>query len=488
MKTLVATSEAYSLLHCGSIAFARCESSGIRIDTDYLDQTIARTGQRITNLEAKLKQTKVWKIWVNAYGEKSNLNSRTQLGNVVFNLLKYPCHHYTAATGKPSTAEEDFEDVDLPFVKGWLRYMDLCKLKATFLEGLRRETIDGFCHPFLNLHTATTYRSSSGGDKEISKQKDFNFQNLPIRKPLLASAIRPCVIPRKGHKIAEIDFSAHEFKLAASVWDDPRMIEYASDPKKDVHRDWGAKCYLLESDQVSKDTRQWAKTHFVFPHLYGSYYRNIARNLWDDMNKFGLRVKLPEDDPRKPTGPLVSDHLQSLGIKALGACDPRKDPAPGTFEFHIRNVEWEFDREFSVFATGREKRWNDYLATGQFRLKTGFVIQGMCTKNYVMNSVVQGPAFHCLLWCIIRLQEEFDQRGLMSLILGQIHDCALVDIDNNEIQEVLSLAHRIMTQDIREAFTWIKTPLDTEVDVVEEGESWHQKRPWIVKDGVWGPK
>ena len=112
----------------------------------------------------------------------------------------------------------------------------------------------------------------------------------------------------------------------------------------------------------------------------------------------------------------------------------------------------------------------------------------MCTKNFCLNAPVQGAAFHCLLWSLIRLQKILRKRGLKALIIGQIHDSLLLDCPAEEIQEVLTLAKRVMTQDIRKFWSWIVVPLEAECMVSPKGESWYAKELWLERDGVWGPK
>ena len=82
------TRESYKLLHNGAIAFAEIERAGIRIDTAYLDKTIDRTWRRVKRMRRKLAKTEVMKTWKKKYGARTNLNSGTQLGDVLFDVVK----------------------------------------------------------------------------------------------------------------------------------------------------------------------------------------------------------------------------------------------------------------------------------------------------------------------------------------------------------------------------------------------------------------
>ena len=75
---------------------------------------------------------------------------------------------------------------------------------------------------------------------------------------------------------------------------------------------------------------------------------------------------------------------------------------------------------------------------------------------------------------------------MQSLIIGEIHDCILFDVPENELQDLLTLARRVMTEDLRRAWPWVCVPMDVEADVA--AENWHAKRPWVERDGEWKPK
>jgi DNA polymerase-1 len=476
---VTATLEAVDLLLEGTLALAEVEDAGIAIDVDYLDRTIVEVGDQIRSLQEELRRDPTYGVWRKAFGAKTNLGSREQLGVVLYERLGYPCPFRTAPTdrypdGKPSTDEAALASVDLPFVKTLLAVERLKKLKSTYLEGVRREVVDGFLHPTENLNTVRTFRSSSDSP---------NLHNIPIRDSKIGPLIRKAFVPRPGRLLVEADFGAMEFKIAACVWKDPEMVAYASDPSKDIHRDSAAELFLCEPSQVSKQMRYLAKNQFVFPTLYGSYYLQMARNIWEAIPG----VKMKDDET------LVARWLRRQGIRSPGDFDPKRDPRPGSYEAHVKAVEANFYRRFPVFAAGKEQRFADYEREGRSSLVTGFEVVwgkgGLCSRNNLLNDPVQGPAFHCLLWSLIRIQKILRKRRLKSLIVGQIHDCLLLDVPPEELQEVLDLIERVMTSDIRKAWDWLIVPLLVEIDVVGLGKTWADKSPWVRgEDGLWGPK
>ena len=471
MKATLA--DAMQLFMEGSIALAKAEAEGICIDMPYLERVSKKVEAKIQSLQDELKNDEVYKVWRRKFGLKTNLTSRFQLGEVLFKEMDLPYKGDFTKTGRFKTDETILTLVDIPFVKKLLQVEDLKRLKSNNLDGLKREVVHGFLHPFFNLAGggeddkggARSYRSSSAA---------INFQALPNRDPILRKIIRRCFIPRSPRNcLIEIDYAAHEFRIAACFWRDPEMVLYASDPTKDIHRDMAARCFAIPNEEVTKDLRYYGKNGFVFPRLYGSYYPQIARKMWIAVDQKGLK---------STSGTPIKQILKEQGIAKLGACDPKKDPQKGTFEWHLKKVETNFDKQFSTFAKSREKWFKQYRELGWFPMLTGFRIEGLYTKNAVMNYGIQGPAFHCLLWSLIRLQKWLTDNEFITKIIAQIHDCILLDGPANEVKAVLKIAKKIMTQDIRKAWDWIIVPLDIEAQVTDPGCSWYEKKPMKIPD------
>lgn len=467
------TKDAYDLLHQGALALAEVEHHGLKIDVEYLRQAREQAGKDADKLERKLYKDDTWRLWEKEFGVKAKLGAPAQLGHVFFNVLKYPCQFKTAKD-KMSAKEEAFQDIDTPFKHQYFEWKGLLKMQSTYLKNIEEE-LDGkgFLHPVFNLHTVTTIRGSCSL---------INFQNIPIRDPVIGKVIRSCFVPRKGRRLVEIDFGSLEFNGAACFWKDPGMVEYASDPDKDIHRDMSAECYLCPKDQVHKDTRYCGKNKLVFPILYGSYWRKCAANLWEAIQRMNLQLN---------DGTPMRKHLRKKGVRELGCTAKGEKPAPGTFEYVIYKVEERFNKRFPLFGEGKERWWKEYCKRGWFQLMTGFVISGIYSRNFLMNCPIQGPMFHVLLWCLIRVQKILKKRKMKSLIVGQIHDCILGDVPDDEVQEFLDICEKVMTVDVRKHWDWIIVPLKVEVDVTplrEEGGTWHAKAPWTKVDGKWVPK
>lgn len=451
--------KAYNLLHQGAIALAQVEANGIRMDVKYLKTAIKKTEKKILDLTKELKEGKVGKLWKKVYGHKMNFQSTDQLGVILFDKLGLECTAYTA-TGKPKTDETALMAVSHPFVKKYLKIKKLSKANTTYLKGLLRETIDGYLHPFFNLNTALTFRSSSDSP---------NFQNIPVRIEEIRKLVRQAFIARKGNHLVEIDYGGIEVRVAACYHKDPRMISYIKNPKKDMHRDMAIECYKLRKDQVTKEIRFYGKNCFVFPQFYGSVYTDCASHLWEAIDTADLKTA---------QGIPLKRHLAKKGIRKLGDCDIKEKPEVGTFEYHLRQVERKFWNErFPVYAEWKKHWYRRYLKRGWFVTKTGFTCKGFFKRNEAINYPVQGSAFHCLLWSLIRLvTRELKKHKMKSLIVGQIHDSILCDVPDEELDEFLVLANDVMTKQLVKEWKWIKVPLEVEAEVCPLDGTWADKK------------
>ena len=464
----VTSKQAVELLLQGSIVLAQMEHNGICIDVDYLNQTMEETSVRIRKLQQQLRADTFYVKWHKRFGIKTKLGSREQLASLLFDDLKLPYRADFTTTGRYKTDADVLRTVDMPFVQKYLRLEDLRKFKSTFLEGLQRETIQGRVHPFFHLHTVETFRGSSS---------DPNFQNIPRRDEELGKLIRQCFIPRQGRVLVESDFGALEFRIAACFWKDPAMIAYASDKNLDIHRDMAAEIFGVNASYVTKMQRDIAKNQFVFPILYGSYYIQCAKNIWSSISERNMTTV--EGVPYK-------SYLKGCGVKELGACDPREKPRKSTFEYRLKQVEDNFNQRFDVFSRSKEAWWQKYQQTGQFRLMTGFVVNGVYSKNFLMNCPIQGPGFHCLLWSLIHVQKWLRKQKMKTLLVGQVHDCLIADTPIEELQDYLDAVQRIITVELPKAWNWIVCPLEIECEVAER--NWHQKVNWVKTKGKWQPK
>jgi DNA polymerase-1 len=452
-----ASLEAYRLLHEGTLALAEVEGHGIRIDVEYLDRTLIEVEARIKEMKRELRSDAVYTKWRRVFGSKTSLTAPDQLRHMAYEVLGATVKYYTDSN-KPSVKASALQEMNNPFISKVLEIRKLEKIHGTFLTGIRRNTIGDRLHASYGLHIAATYRSVAN---------DPNFQNFPVRDKAASKIIRTCFIPSKNHVLIESDYSGIEVRVAACYHRDPVMLTYIKDPSKDMHRDMAAQIYKLKTDQVTKEARHAAKNQFVFPQFYGDYYINCARSMWESIGRYDLKTA---------DGAPLHQHLASNGISRMGRCDPdRKDIQPGSFEKHMREVQDHFWKvRFSKYNAWKERWYKQYLNKGGFNTLTGFYIGGEMGKNDVINYPVQGSAFHCLLWALIRVNQWLKKNKMKSRIVGQIHDSMVGDVHKRERDDYVHHVRRIMVDELCKNWKWIIVPIDVEFE--ETATNWFDKK------------
>ena len=441
------TIQAYKLMHRGTQAFAEIENHGMRVDVDYCKKQMAHLTRRIDYVKNKLQHTEEVVKWKKIYGDKFNMDSNPQLADVLFNHFGYETEVLTAK-GNPSASQESLESIGLPITEDLILMRRLLKARDTYISNFLEEQVNGYLHSFFNLHTVVTFRSSCSR---------INFQNQPTRIDYMKRIIRRAIIPRPGFMIGEIDYGGIEVKGATFYHKDPNMIDEIINPERDMHRDMAVECYKLEKDAWTKEIRYCGKNKFVFPQFYGDYYVNCAKHLWTAIDQLKLKTK---------DGTPLKKHLKTQGLGTLKR-----------FERHIQKVEDLFwNKRFPVYNKWKERHWQEYQRKGYVDLLTGFRCKGVMSRNDAINYPIQGVAFHCLLWSLIRLHDWLKDNDMQTRIIGQIHDSIVLEIYPPELNEVLAMADKIMTVDIRSHWIWINVPLEIEVELSPVDGSWYLKK------------
>ena len=378
--------------------------------------------------------------------------STDDLRTLFFKVLKVKTKKEKLTTSGLNAIDRDvLSEIKHPLANKILERRRLYKLKNTYLAQFLREVQDGKIHPFYDLHTARSYRSSSSLP---------NFQNIPYRDEESKKLIRKGILPSPGNQILCCDYASIEVRIGACYTKDPELIMYINDPTTDMHKDEAKELFRLSDRTVTKMLRFYAKNQFVFPEFYGSYFVNCARNLWNEC----IHLKTGE-------GITVREHLRN---KLFHGCTRSQEYT--VFENHVKRVEEKFWDKFSVFRQWQQRMISDYIRKGYVQYFTGFQRNDTLSRNMIFNSAIQGTAFHCLLWSMIELDNALRGKRMKTRIISQIHDEIVFDLFPPEREKVLELAKKIMTESIREVHNWIIVPLEIEAEITPVGGAWYYKK------------
>lgn len=288
-----------------------------------------------------------------------------------------------------------------------------------------------------------------------------SFQNIPVRDEESRILCRTGIVPSPGNLLLEWDFSGIEVAIAACVTGDPALIAHITDPNNDMHRDTAADIWMLNTNEVTKIIRFYAKNGWVFPQFYGSYFVNCAKDLWENVIGGGLKTT---------DGKLIKEHMFQLGIKNLNE-----------FTEHCEDVENKFWNErLIVYKKWKYSIQKEFQKKGYIENKFGFRFDGNLSFNDISNYPIQSTAFHCLLWTLIRILKLEKEEKWVTKTIGQIHDSGIEDTFPSELDYVIGKINQIGTKDIVKENPWINVPLEIEHEITPIDGNWCEKEEYVV--------
>ncbi len=238
------------------------EENGIKIDKKNLKLLSEELGKKIEFLEDKIFEIS---------GREFNLNSPSQLSEVLFERLKIPFEGIKkTSSGAFSTGSQELQKLKnkYPIIRFILEYRQAFKLKSSFVEKLKKliNPKDQRIHPNFHQLGAETGRMSCS---------EPNLQNIPI-KTELGRKIRKCFVAEKDNLFLSADYSQMELRIAASLAKDRKMIDFFNQGK-DIHRAVASEIFQLPEKEISGEQRNLAKA-LNFGIFYGMGARAFSRN------------------------------------------------------------------------------------------------------------------------------------------------------------------------------------------------------------------
>lgn len=427
----------FNLLIEGSQALLEVQQRGIRINGNLLQKTKEEIESKLKQLDNEIRQSVQVKKWNEV--KKFNYTSSKDLPKLLFDILKIP---------KP-TKKEELTDTGLPsldkknlpryekkysFIKSILEWKKISKTLA-YLDQFEREIVDGIVHPNFNLNIARTFRPSTS---------EPNFANIPKRDEEVKKMIRSLIIPEKDCRLVEYDFKQLEVCLNACLNKDPVLLEYVRQEKSHLHTDQAVLLFIKEKKDIDSKEAFCCKNSFVFATFYGSYFKQTAPDLWNNMPDY------------------TRQHLKECGVRNYF-----------DFEEHVRMVEKALWERFHVYAEWRRKTYQDYLKNGYVDTKTGFRLQGWMKKNDVICYPAQGCAFHCLLQLIVWISKELKKRKIKrSYLNNQVYDSTLWNMHPDDEQEIDYVYYDFVTNKLPKIYDWLIVPLRVEKERSVINGSW----------------
>jgi DNA polymerase-1 len=241
---------------------ANIERAGIRVNPKELDKMSQSMEREIRRLEKE-----IWKL----AGAEFNVNSPTQLAEILFDKLNLQANPRRGKAKARSTAVDVLEDLAAqhPLPAKIIEYREIAKLKSTYVDALPK-----LIHPETGrLHTSFSQTGTATGRLSSS---DPNLQNIPIRTEL-GREIRAAFVAEKGNVLLSADYSQIELRIMAHFSKDPVLVD-AFRNGEDIHARTAQEVFGIGPLAQTAEHRRAAKA-INFGIIYGLSPFGLAQQL-----------------------------------------------------------------------------------------------------------------------------------------------------------------------------------------------------------------
>ena len=386
------------------------EAEGIKIDTSYLKKLDKEFEDDLEKLKKEIFKK---------CGEKFNLNSPKQLGEILFDKLKLVSKPKKTKTGQYSTSEEVLSSLanDHRIIENILEWRSLDKLQNTYVRSLPNEVsnLTKRVHSSFNQTVTTTGRLSSNNP---------NLQNIPIRTAN-GQKIRRAFIPRNNdYIIMAADYSQIELRVIASISNEENMID-AFVNNQDIHTITASKIYNVDPENVNREQRGNAKT-VNFGIIYG-------------VSAFGLSQQT--DLNRSESKQMIDNYFLNY---------------PGLKKYMSDQIDFARNNGYVETIMGR-RRYLKNINSQNNMLRSG-------AERNAINAPIQGSAADIIKIAMININSEFKKQSFKSKMLLQVHDELVFDVHNSEKDRIQDIVKTTMESAVK-----LKVPLKIDL---EFGKNW----------------
>ena len=390
---------------------AAMEMEGINLDVPFLKSMSVEMAKESVALEQKIYETA---------GEKFNLASPKQLGDILFDKLKIGgAKQKKTKTGQYATGEEilSYLEKDNPIVKDILEWRQMVKLQSTYIDALPNQvdTKTQRVHTDYMQTVAATGRLSSNNP---------NLQNIPIRTER-GRLIRKAFIARdENYTLLSADYSQIELRIIAALSGEENMIK-AFQNNEDIHKSTAAKVFNVPLEEVTKEQRSNAKT-VNFGIIYG-------------VSAFGLSNQTSLS--RKEAAELIDAYYATY---------------PKLKSYMSNQVDFARENGYVQTVLGRRRYLKD-INFANMMVKSG-------AERNAVNAPIQGSAADIIKIAMINIHKKLTSENWKSKMLLQVHDELVFDVHNSELEKIQPM----IKHEMENAFT-LDVPLEVEMGM---GRNW----------------
>ena len=378
---------------------ADMEMNGVLLDTKALKETSDIFNKRMNEYEQKIYEQA---------GEKFNISSPKQVGEILFGKMKIMEKPKKTKTGQYVTSEEVLQTLKskAPIVEDILNYRGMKKLLSTYVDSLPTliNPRTGHIHTSFNQALTATGRLSSS---------DPNLQNIPVRTDD-GKEIRKCFIPEPGCKFFSADYSQIELRIMAHLSGDENMIE-AFRSGFDIHKATAAKIWKEQLENVTDSQRKKAK-QANFGIIYGITTYGLAQ-----------RMEIPNGEAKE----IIEGYFATF---------------PKVKEYMEKAKELARQKGYAETIFGRRRYLPDINSANG-------TVRGFAERNAI-NAPIQGSEADVIKVAMVKIWNRFKKENIRSKMILQVHDELNFSVYPEEAEKV----EKIVMEEMQSAYK-LQVPL-----------------------------
>lgn len=391
---------------------AQMEYDGVALDIDYMSELSEYMSAKASEYEAKIFEIA---------GEKFNINSPKQVGEILYNKLNIQLKRKKGKT-KLSTSVEVLEELaeEYPICRYLIDYRKYTKLKSTYTDAL----------PLLvslkDYRIHTTYNQTITATGRLSSSNP-NLQNIPIRTEE-GNKLRNAFIPEdENNYILSSDYSQIELRLLAHISCDEHLIE-AFKSGIDVHSLTASKVFDVPVEEVTKEMRYKAKA-VNFGIVYGQ-------------TRYGLAKALD----------ITAQEAQSF-------IDKYFETYPKVRDYMTKTVTFVYEKGYVETVFGRRRYLASELSSPNRMIKD-------FAERAAINQPLQGTAADLIKMAMINVDKALKENNLKSKMVMQVHDELVFEVVADELEQI-----KLLVSDAMQNVADLKVPLLVDINW---GKSWKE--------------
>jgi DNA polymerase-1 len=368
----------------------RMEERGIAIDRQILSRLSGELAQSAARIEDEIYQIA---------GERFNIGSPKQLGDILFGKLGLDSGGGKTKTGQWSTSVQVLEDLaaaghELP--RKIVDWRQMTKLKSTYTDSL-----PGYVHPETKrVHTSYAMASTSTGRLASSEP---NLQNIPVRTAE-GRKIRTAFIAEPGNVLISADYSQIELRVLAHVADIPQLKQAFADGI-DIHAMTASEMFGVPVEGMPSDVRRRAKA-INFGIIYG-------------ISAFGLANQLSIE--RSEAGDYIRKYFERF---------------PGIKDFMDASKAKARDLGYVETIFGRRIHYPE--------IKSSNPSVRAFNERASINAPIQGSAADVIRRAMIKMEPALDAAKINARMLLQVHDELIFETAEAEAEKAIPVIRHVM--------------------------------------------